>query len=212
MPIRLVLTDDHIVVLRGLASLLGLEPGFAVVATCGNGEATLDAVRKHRPDILLLDLRMAGLDGLGVLRALKKEPKPPRVILLTAVIADDEVLEAMRLGVAGVVLKEAAPEVLVDCIRTVHAGERWIDKSSVSRALERLLRREAGERDLLRVLTTREMEILRLVGQGLGTSVIAGQLCLAESTVKTHLHNIYDKLKVDGRVALALYAREKGIA
>jgi DNA-binding NarL/FixJ family response regulator len=210
--IRLVVADDHTIVLHGLASLLALEPDLAVVATCTTGEATVDAVRKLSPDILLLDVRMPGLDGFGVLRALKQVPKSPRVILLSAALADDEILEAMRLGVAGVILKERAPALLLESIRTVHAGDRWIDKDAVGRALERVLRREAGEREIRRILTSREMDIVRLVAQGLATKTIASRLSVTEGTVKTHLHHIYEKLDVGGRVALTLFARDRGIA
>jgi DNA-binding NarL/FixJ family response regulator len=211
-PIRLVIVDDHAIVLQGVASWLMLQPDFAVVATCTTGEAAVEAVQEHKPDILLLDVRMPGLDGFGVLRALKHVPKPPRVILLCAAIEDDEILEAMRLGVAGVILKERAPALLLESIRTVHAGERWVDKDAVARALERVLRREAGEREISRTLTAREIVVFRLVAQGLDTQDIANRLSVAVGTVKTHLHHIYEKLDVDGRLALMRFAREKGFA
>ena len=210
-PIRLIIADDHAVVLKGLESLLALESDLTVVSTCINGDATLEAVRRHHPDILLLDLMMPGLDGLDVLRALKTERTPPKVVLLTANIEDEEVLEAIQLGVSGVFLKEMPPHLLLQCIRKVHAGEQWIEKQSMTRAVGRLLQREAGEREAARVLTPREIEVVRMVGQGLRTGVIAERLNVSEGTVKTHLHNIYDKLKLDGRVALTVYAREKGL-
>jgi DNA-binding NarL/FixJ family response regulator len=210
-PIRLILADDHAVVLKGLESLLALEPDLTVIATCTNGDATLEAVRRHHPDVVLLDLLMPGLDGLEVLRALRAEKQPPRVILLTANIEDEEVLEAIQLGVSGVFLKEMPPHLLLQCIRKVHAGEQWIEKQSMARAVGRLLHREAGEREVARVLTPREIEVVRMVGQGLRTGVIASRLNVSEGTVKTHLHNIYDKLGLDGRVALTVYAREKGL-
>jgi DNA-binding NarL/FixJ family response regulator len=211
-PIRLVIADDHAIVLQGVASLLALQPDFAIVATCTTGEATVEAVQEHKPDVLLLDVRMPGLDGFGVLRALKHMPESPRVILLSAAMEDDEILEAMRLGVAGVILKERAPALLLESIRTVHAGERWVDKDAVARALEHVLRREAGEREISRVLTAREIAIVRLVAQGLETKAIANRLSVTVGTVKTHLHHIYEKLDVDGRLALTLFAREKGLA
>jgi DNA-binding NarL/FixJ family response regulator len=211
VPIRLVVADDHVIVLKGLESLLAREPDFTVVATCSGSEATLDAVHRHRPDVLLIDCGMPGHAGLGVVRALKTEPNSPRVVLLTASIADDEMLEATRLGVAGIVLKVMPPHLLFQCIRNVHAGEAWIDKRAVAQALERLLRREADQRDIAAVLTTREIQIVRLVGQGLRTRLIARRLFVAESTVKAHLHHIYEKLQLEGRGALILFAREKGL-
>ena len=205
--IRLVIADDHAIVLKGLESLLTLEPDMEVVATCNNGERTLEAVSLDRPDIILLDLLMPGLDGLGVLRALKGQPHAPRVILLTANIDDREVIEAMRLGVEGIFLKEMPPHLLFQCIRKVHAGEQWIEKQSMARAMGRMLRRDAGEREIARILTPREIEIVRMVAKGQRTGAIATQLHVAEATVKTHLHNIYEKLQVDGRVALTVFAR-----
>ena len=209
--IRVVIADDHAIVLRGLESLLALEADLAIVATCVDGKATLDAVRQHHPDVLLLDLMMPGLDGLGVLRALKTDRKPPRVVLLTANIEDQDVLDAMELGVAGVFLKEMPPHLLPQCIRKVHAGEQWIETQSVTRAVGRLLQRQTSEREIARILTPRELEIVRMVAQGQRTGAIASQLNVSQGTVKTHLHNIYDKLQLDGRVALTLFAREKGL-
>jgi len=103
------------------------------------------------------------------------------------------------------------PNLLFQCIRKVHSGEQWIERQTTARAMGRLLRRQASEREIARLVTPREIEIIRLVAQGLRTGAIAGRLNVAEATVKTHLHNIYDKLKLDGRVALTLYAKDKGL-
>jgi DNA-binding NarL/FixJ family response regulator len=212
MPIQLVVADDHVIVLKGLESLLAREPDFSVVATCTSREATFDAVHRRRPDVLLLvDFRVHGLAAFGVVQTLKTKPNPPRVVLLTTSIDDDEVLEAMRLGVAGIALTDMPPHLLFQCIRKVHAGEPWIEKRMVSRALERMLRREVHGRDLAAMLSRREIQIVRLVGQGLGIRAIARRLFLSESTVKTHLHHVYGKLNLEGRVALMLFAREKGL-
>ena len=120
-PIRLVIADDHAIVSSAVASMLRLEPDFAVVAICTSGDAAITAVRAHETNVLLLDL-CARLDGLAVMKALIKEGICPRVVLLTAEIDDDQTLEAVRLGVGGIILKEMAPSLLVECIRTVHAG------------------------------------------------------------------------------------------
>jgi DNA-binding NarL/FixJ family response regulator len=210
MPaISLVLADDHPVVLEGLEALFRTERDFRTVASCSNGDDALRAVRQHRPDILLLDLRLPGKDGLAVLRALNDLKVPTRVVLLTAALDEAEVVEALRLGAQGVVLKEMNPERLIECVRKVHAGEQWIERRSLARVIDRLIRHEKGERGAGGVLTPREVEIVRLVGRGLSNGAIAGQLGITEGTVKVHLHNIYDKLHLDGRVALALYARSK---
>jgi two-component system, NarL family, nitrate/nitrite response regulator NarL len=209
--IRLALADDHPLFLRGLQALFAAEPDLEVVAACRSGKDALDAVRKHRPDILVLDIRMPGLDGFAALKAMRQECLSPRVVLLTADISEDETLEALRLGVNGVVLKEMAPNLLVLCIRKVHAGEQWLEKESTGRALGALLKREAGRREIAGMLTPREIEIVRMTATGLRNTQIGVQLSVSEGTVKTHLHHIYEKLGVNGRLGLILLAREKGL-
>ncbi len=209
MPIRLVLADDHPIVLDGLENLFRLEPDFQVVARCVTGEESLAAVRRHRPDVLILDIRMPRKDGLAVLRELHREKLPTKVVLLAAALEEEEVLEALRLGVRGMVLKELAPQMVVQCVRKVHAGEQWLEKHAFSRALDTLLRREAGEREAADVLTPREIEMVRMVARGLRNKEMSERLVISEGTVKIHLHHIYRKLKVENRVELILYAQSK---
>jgi DNA-binding NarL/FixJ family response regulator len=121
VPIRLVLADDHPMMLAGLEQLLGLERDFVIVAKCTNGEEALQSVCDHQPDVLVLDLQMPGKHGLAVLRELQSKRLPTRTVILTAALDEDEVIEAMRLGVRGIVLKHMAPRLLVECIRAVHA-------------------------------------------------------------------------------------------
>jgi two-component system nitrate/nitrite response regulator NarL len=210
-PIRVVLADDHPIVLGGLEALLSGESDFAVVARCLDGEAALRAVRDHHPDLLVLDLRMPRKDGLQVLRELRNESNRPHVVLLVTTIDDNELLEATRLGVRGVVLKEMAPRLLVQCLRKVHAGEPWIERASASRAFEKLLRREAGARELSGLLTPRELQIALMVARGMRNRAIGEALHISEGTVKTHLHLIYEKLGVRSRAELAAYCHEKGM-
>lgn len=211
MPITLVLADDHPLILDGLENLFQLEKDFKLVARCLDGEEALRAVRAHRPDVVVLDIRMPVRDGLSVLREMKKEKLPTRAVLLTAALDEDELAEAVRLGVRGLVLKELAPKLLVQCIRQVHAGELWLEKRSVASALEKLLQREAGKQEIARVLTPREVEIVHQVAAGLRNKEIAERLFIGEGTVKIHLHNIYQKLGVDSRLKLTRYAQEKGL-
>ena len=211
MPISVVLADDHPLVLDALENVFRLQEDIVVRARCGDGVEALRAVREHRPDVLVLDIRMPGMDGLALIRELKKEKLPTRVVLLTAALDEEEVLAAIRLGVKGVVLKEMAPRLLVQCVRTVHAGGDWLEKQSVRLALDKLLRREAGTREVARILTPREIEIVRMVAGGLRNKEIAAKLHVNEGTVKLHLHHIYEKLGVNSRVALTLYAQDRGL-
>jgi two-component system, NarL family, nitrate/nitrite response regulator NarL len=211
MAIRLVLTDDHPLILDGLEQLVRLAGDFEVLERCVSGAEALRAVEAHRPDILVLDIRLPDLDGLAVVRELRRRRLPTRVVLLTAALSENEMIEAVRLGVVGVVLKEMAPRLLVQCLRKVHAGERWIEKRSVREALETMLRREAGGREAASQLTPREVELIRMVAEGLRNREIAERLGIAEGTVKVHLHNVYKKLQVENRVAVRRYAEEKGL-
>ena len=207
MRTRLILSDDHPIVLHGLETLLRAEPDLQVVARCASGDETLAAVRRHRPDLLILDLHMPQKSGLDVLRQLQREKLATKIVLMADRLADEEVLEAYRLGVQGMLLKELALQMIVQCVRKVLAGELWIEKRAVSRALEVLLHRENGEREATALLTPREMEMVRLVALGLCTEEMSARLAISEGTVKTHLHRVYRKLKVNNRVALTLYAQ-----
>jgi DNA-binding NarL/FixJ family response regulator len=207
----LAIADDHPIVLDGLAQLFAGEPDFEVVVRCSTGDELLAALRRSRPDIAVIDIRMPGMTGLDVLRTAHDERLPTKIILLTAEISDESVVAAVRLGVAGIVLKETAPRVLLQSVRSVAAGEKWLDDGAMRRALDSMLRREAGLADAVRVLTPRELEIVRMVATGLRNKQIAEKLSITEGTVKIHLHSIYQKVNVSGRVELSIYAREKSL-
>jgi DNA-binding NarL/FixJ family response regulator len=209
--IRIVLADDHAIVLDGLEQLFRLEPEFEVVARSTTAEAALKAVQEHQPDILVLDLVMPGHDGIWVLRELAGLDLPTRTVLLTAHVDENRLVEAIRLGVWGVVLKEMAPRMLMECVRKVHAGEKWLEQQSVTRAMERMQKRESEIDRLTRLLTPRELEIVRLASEGLRNKEIGEKLSITEGTVKIHLHNIYEKLGVTGRPQLILYATKHGL-
>jgi DNA-binding NarL/FixJ family response regulator len=210
--IRIVLADDHVIVLDGLEQLFRLEPEFEVVARSTTAEAAVKAVQEHRPDVLVLDLVMPGHDGMWVLRELSELNLPTRTVLLTAHVEENRLVEAIRLGVWGVVLKEMAPRMLMECVRKVYAGEKWLEQQSVTRAIERMQKRESEIDRLTRLLTPRELEIVRLASEGLRNKEIGERLSITEGTVKIHLHNIYEKLGVTGRSQLILYATKHGLA
>jgi DNA-binding NarL/FixJ family response regulator len=212
MAIRLTVVDDHPVVLQGLQRLFETQPDFDVVACCGGGDEALESLRSEHPDVLVLDLRMPGRSGLEVLRAIAAEKIACRTVLLTAAITDEDVVAAVRLGANGIIMKESPPEALVDCVRRVASGDRAIDQDVVARAFSRVLRREAAARQVEKTLTPREIELVKMVAQGLRNRAIAERLTISEGTVKIHLHNIYEKLGVDGRLELVLWAREQGVS
>jgi two-component system, NarL family, nitrate/nitrite response regulator NarL len=211
-PIRIVVADDHPIVIDGLEALFALDPDeFRVVARAHNGAQALDAVHLHRPDVVLLDVRMPAPDGIGVLQQIRLEQLPVRVVLLAATLEDDQAMEAIRAGVDGILLKELAPQLVKQCVRKVAAGERWLEKKATSRIIESLIRREAGTREAGSVLTPREIELVRLAAAGLRNKEISRRLQIREGTVKIHLHNVYEKLGITNRVQLLLYAQQKGL-
>ena len=211
MPITVVLADDHPLMLRGLQGLLSTEADFQVVAQCVNGEDALRSIRMYQPDLAVVDLSMPQRDGLSVSREVSREKLPTRIVLLAASIDEHRIVEARRLGVGGVVLKEMAPRHLLHCLRRVSCGEFWIERRAALRALDTLLQRQAGLQEIESILTTRELEIARLVASGLRNRRIAQRLHVSEATVKTHLHHIYDKLRVESRGQLILYCAEHGV-
>lgn len=210
-PIRLVIADDHPVVLAGLRTLLEEEDDFEVMASCTDGADALREIERNGADIAILDLRMPRMNGIELLRALRERQLTCRALILAAAIQEDEVLEAMQLGVKGIVLKEMAPSMLIRAVRKVHEGGQWLEKESLGRAIDRMLNRAETLQSLHVLLTDREMEIMRIAASGKGNQEIASALCIAPGTVKTHLHAIYSKLGVEGRVGLMVYAKERGI-
>jgi len=208
MPIRLVMVDDHPLVLGGLEQLLGTNPEFDVVDTCGSIAEGWHSVVSHQPDVLLLDLKLKDGEGLSLLRRLDPD-RPPAVVVLTAVQDENELLEAVRLGARGVVLKAMAPRVLEDCIRAVYAGGLWLSVDGLDLA-RRLSRRREVEAELKAVLTPRELEIATLAYLQLDNEDIAARLGISVGTVKIHLHHVFDKLQLRGRNELQQLLLDKG--
>lgn len=212
MRIRVVLVDDHPIVLDGLEQLFRLQPEFEVVGRCRNADEGLRLIRRLHPDVLILDLLMPGTSGLDLLRAINADPSvTAKAVVLTAVAEDDQLLEAIRLGAQGVVLKDMAPQLLLEAVREVHSGAQWFEKGLGGRALRRLLSRDAAESSAARLLSAREKEIVRLAAEGLRNLAIADRLGITTGTVKAHMHNIYEKLGVTSRVELANYGRDHGL-
>ena len=217
--VRIVIADDHPVVRDALKTLLQLEDDFAVVREAGDGREVLDKVRELEPDVLLLDLRMPNLDVQSALEALQLSNPKTRVLVLTASEDQSELVQAMKLGCSGVVLKGTAPDLIVKSIRKVHAGEIWLDAHAAAAVVRQFqsggdqTSPEQARRGREGIpLSAREREIVALVAQGYKNKEIAGKLSISEQTVKNHLRNIFHKLGVSGRLELALYAMHQGLA
>ena len=215
--IRIVVADDHPIFRDGLCKLLALEEDFEVVAQAQDGRQVLEVLQQQEPDILLLDLKMPGLDGLATLQRLQAARNKTRVIVLTASDDKNEFVQAMKLGTSGIVLKQTATELLIKSIRKVHAGEIWLDSHTTAAVIRTFVAAEeapapqgipqVASRDRERSpLSQREREIVALVAQGFKNKEMAEKMFISEQTVKNHLHNIFDKLGVSDRLELALYA------
>lgn len=204
-----LIADDHPIVLEGLAALFE-GSGHSVVARCTSGLEVLDALQGVDPDILVLDLNMPPPDGLEIARTLKQRGHRAGIVLLTSDLADDDIIQAMQVGVAGIVLKEAASQQLIACLDAVHAGRQWFDREIANRALSSVASQAPSGRVADR-LTPRELDVARLVARGLRNKEVARELAITEGTVKMYLHNIYDKLEVAGRVELANVVRDRGL-
>ena len=214
--IRIVVADDHPIFRDGLCRLLALEEDFEVVAQASDGRQVLEVLQQYEPDVLLLDLKMPGLDGLATLQRLQAAKNKTRVIVLTASDDKNEFVQAMKLGTSGIVLKQTATELLIKSIRKVHAGEIWLDSHTTAAVIRTFVAAEenapppqvaAPTRDRERSpLSQREREIVALVAQGFKNKEMAEKMFISEQTVKNHLHNIFDKLGVSDRLELALFA------
>ena len=211
MAIRIVLADDHPIVLQGLQHLFARHQDFEVVASCAGADEALAASRHYHPDVVVLDLRMPQRSGLDLLAVLGRELPNVRSVVLTAAITQDQVVEALKRGAAGIVLKESPPEQLIECVRRVSRGEQFFDSDTVTQATHAAASGSAPTDDGTAALTPRELEIVRMVAQGLRNRVIGERLVISESTVKVHLHNIYEKLGIEGRLELVLLAQQKGL-
>jgi len=208
MAIRVVLIDDHAMMLDGLEQLLRLEPEFEILAKCRNVAEGIEAIQSLAPNVVILDLKLRHEQGFHVLRDLPSHDAPA-VIVLTASENEEDLLEAVRLGARGVVLKATAPRTLQQCIRAVYEGREWlmVDGQDLRARLD--LRQQA-ETTLAEKLTPRELEILRSLAGNLDNDEVAANLGLAVGTVKIHIHHIYSKLGVTGRAELLKYLAKIG--
>lgn len=205
---RILIADDHPLVLSGIEAVLRASH-HEVVAVLTNGTDVLPSVAATDPDLLLLDVRMPGASGVDVLRMLRNRGDRRPVVLLTAHVGDKDLVDALQLGVDGLVLKDGANDVLIECLDQVAAGQRWIDRDLLSRGLELTLKGLEPEPVELKPLTPRERSIAKLTAKGYRNKEVAAELGLTEGTVKVWLHRIYEKLGVSNRTELANLVREE---
>ncbi|MFD0434325.1 DNA-binding response regulator [Streptomyces sp. WAC 01325] len=216
-PVRVVIVDDEQLVRLALRLVIDGEPDLTVVAEAADGDAAITVVDQQRPDVVLMDIRMPGRDGLSTTRELLSRPAPPRVLMLTTFDSDDLVLGALRAGALGFVLKDTPPARILDAVRTVADGNPVLSPAATARVIAaatgpqsseaRRSSREAARKQLS-ALTERELDTARAIADGLGNPEIAERLRISIATVKAHTGNLFAKLAVENRVQIALLVRD----
>jgi NarL family two-component system response regulator LiaR len=209
--IRLLIADDHAIVREGLRALIATEPGLELVAEASDGVEAVSKVHALKPDVILLDMMMPRKDGLGAIEEIMKDQPNARILVLTSFAEDDKVFPAIKAGALGYLLKDSSPQELLQAIRNVHQGEASLHPT-IARKLMRELNQPPSLPPTTNPLTEREVDVLRLVAQGLSNDDIAEKLVVSERTVRTHVSHILDKLHLANRTQMALYAVREGIA
>jgi DNA-binding NarL/FixJ family response regulator len=212
--IRVLIVDDDALVRAGLSMMLGGAAGIEVVGEAADGSEVLGAIDRHHPDVILMDLRMPKLDGIGAMELVRAQPHPPAVVVLTTFDTDDQVLRALRSGAAGFLVKDTPPAEIVRAIELVAAGESMLSPTVTRRLIDRL----AGESDAsdrhteaasrLATLSPRDREIAAAIAQGKSNAAIAAELHLSVATVKSHVSAVLTKLALDNRVQIALLVQD----
>jgi two-component system nitrate/nitrite response regulator NarP len=207
---RLLIADDHPIVIAGIKALLG-GSDFEIVGVLNDGASVLEELPKVRPDLLLLDIDMPQRSGLEILRVLRSRGDDRPIVLMTGSMKSAAAIEAVQLGVNGVVLKDTAADSLLKCLQAVKAGGRWIDQSVLQQALDVALADTGKGTGPFAALSQKERAVVSLVAQGLRNKEIAAELGVTEGTVKVHLHKIFEKVDVTSRFELALLAKDHDV-
>jgi NarL family two-component system response regulator LiaR len=208
--IRVLIVDDHAIVRKGIRALLSEADGFEVVGEAEDGQAAVLAAAETRPDVILMDLLMPGMDGIEATRRITDQQPGARILVLTSFAADNKVFPAIKAGASGYLLKDSSPEELVQAIRQVHRGEPSLHPT-IARKLLREIARSAEPQPAPEALTAREMTVLRLIAQGLSNQEIADRIAVSEATVRAHVSRILSKLHLASRTQAALYAVREGL-
>lgn len=212
--IRVLIVDDQALVRAGFRMILEAQPDLEVVGEVGDGSAAIDAVRTLRPDVVLMDIRMPGVDGIEATRRLTEAGVPGKIVILTTYDLDEYVFDALAAGASGFLLKHVPPEELVRGVRVAASGEALLAPSITKRLIEEFAKQRAPVRASgtdLKTLTDREREVLTLLGRGLSNPEIAKELKVGEATVKTHVAHVLDKLELRDRVQAVIFAYEIGL-
>ena len=209
--IRILIADDHAVVREGLRTLIGTEPGMEMVGEAADGVEAVQKARTLQPDVILLDMMMPRKDGLEAINEIMRQDRGTRILVLTSFSHDDKVFPAIKAGALGYLLKNTSPQALLRAIRDVHRGEPTMSPDIASK-LMRELQRSSNLPRTKDPLTEREMDVLRLLAQGLTNQEIAGTLTIGVGTVRSHVSNILGKLHLANRTQAALHALREGLA
>ena len=208
--IRVLIVDDHTIVRKGIRALLAEIEGMEVVGEADNGQEAVTQADRLRPDVILMDLAMPKMDGIEATRQIKASQPESRILVMTSFAADDKVFPAIKAGALGYLLKESAPEDLVQAIHLIHRGESSLHPTIARKVLQEITH-PSDRPPTPNPLTEREAEVLRLVAQGLSNQDIARKLNISDPTVRTHVSNIMSKLHLATRIQAALYALRKGL-
>lgn len=211
MTVRVVVADDNALFRAGLVTVLGSDPAITVVAEAANGVEAVAVVREHRPDVVLMDIEMPGGDGITATRELVALPRPPRVLILTMFDLDDYVVDGLRAGASGFLIKSTDPAGLVQAVHACAAGQSTVGPTVMQRLVESLGPSSRDRVPGMDLLTKRELEVLRAMARGRSNAEIGAELYLAETTVKTHVGRILDKLGVRDRVQAVIAAHRAGL-
>ena len=209
--IRVLIVDDHAIVRKGIRALLTESGGFEIVAEVADGQEAVLRAEETRPDVILMDLLMPGMDGIEATRQITSHHPGARVLVLTSFAADNKVFPAIKAGALGYLLKDSSPEDLIRAIRQVHRGEPALNPI-IARKLLQEVAHPADLQPSVEVLTAREATVLRLIAQGLSNQAIGDELAVSEATVRTHVSRILSKLHLASRTQAALYAVREGLS
>lgn len=210
-PIRIVIAEDHAVVRQALRVMLEMEPDVTVVGEAVDGEEAAKLTEEHNPDLVVLDVRMEGMDGVAATRKIRDQNPETAILILTGFGDEDILVNAVEAGAHGFLLKDATHEELLDAIRRLVKGESLITPSLLRRLLDEFVHRHEEPQPAHNQLTPRETEVLQALARGLRNEEIARELVISEKTVKTHLTNIFGKLQVEGRSQAIIYAIRHGL-